>query len=301
MGNDQESFPDHYSFSQRYGYEPLPKAMALGELSKEFRREACNVFESFAKSFATNSQFGWYFRNAGSQLFASIIGEFEGVPDYEVDANFKLVMAKVHDIIKNDRFDRVLHFLEILLRQTRIAEDYFQRLQFATKIQALLQKHNAAYRLSIEYNHRFWFFPCESEEHAVAVAQALELLQQGEFEGAKAHLRHAVDHINGGRHAAAIAESIHAVESVARKIDPKASKSLSPALKSLQDRGLLTHDALCKAFEKLYGYTSNEQGIRHALIDKDAANVDVAESVFMFGACASFAGYLVRKQHVGRR
>ena len=33
-------------------------------------------------------------------------------------------------------------------------------------------------------------------------------------------------------------------------------------------------------------------------IDKNTANVGVDESVFMFGACASFAGYLVCEQYV---
>ena len=92
-----------------------------------------------------------------------------------------------------------------------------------------------------------------------------------------------------------ISDSIHAVESAARVLDPQASKTLTPALNSLEKAGVLKHRALKEAFAKLYGYTSDEQGIRHALLDQNAADVGLEEALFMFGACASFAAYLTEK------
>ena len=115
------------------------------------------------------------------------------------------------------------------------------------------------------------------------------------MEGASSHLEQAADHINARQYADSIVDSIHAVESVARIIDPKSSKTLKPALNSLEKAGLLTHPALKDAFNKLYGYTSDEQGIRHALHDQGAADVGLDEAIFMFGACASFAAYLTEK------
>ena len=115
------------------------------------------------------------------------------------------------------------------------------------------------------------------------------------MEGAASHLRQAVDHINAYQYADAITDSILAVESVARIIDSRASTTLGPALKSLEKAGLLSHPTLKQAFEKLYGYTSDEQGVRHALLDRGTADVGVDEAIFMFGACASFAAYLTQK------
>lgn len=115
------------------------------------------------------------------------------------------------------------------------------------------------------------------------------------MDGAASHLRNAADHINAQQYADAIADSIHAVESVARMIAPKSSTTLKPALRSLEKAGTLKHPVLRQAFEKLYGYTSDEQGIRHALINQNAADVDLDEAIFMFGACASFAAYLTQK------
>ena len=87
------------------------------------------------------------------------------------------------------------------------------------------------------------------------------------------------------------------VESVARMLAPGA-KTLKPALASAKERGGL-HPALKDGFNKLYGYTSNEQGVRHPLLDNDKAQVGMDEAVFMLGACASFASYLWRKHAAG--
>ena len=124
--------------------------------------------------------------------------------------------------------------------------------------------------------------------------KALETLRHDTPPAAK-HLRQAAEHIRSRKYADAIRESIHAVESVARSISPDANKTLGPALNSLEKAGLLKHPALKEAFSKLYGYTNDEPGIRHALDNKDTADVGVDEAVFMFGACASFAAYLSNK------
>lgn len=81
--------------------------------------------------------------------------------------------------------------------------------------------------------------------------------------------------------------------STARYFDQKAI-IFEPAMRWSERAGGL-HLALKRAFSKLYGYTSDEQGIRHALIDNPQANVGQDEAVFMFGACASFSSYLARK------
>ncbi len=105
--------------------------------------------------------------------------------------------------------------------------------------------------------------------------------------------------MNEQRYADSIRESIHAVESVAREIDPK-SKTLGQALKSLEGTGFLNHE-FKQALEKLYIYANAEQGVRHALLDKDAADVGLDEAVLMFGACASFAAYLTQKHRQAGR
>jgi hypothetical protein len=50
-----------------------------------------------------------------------------------------------------------------------------------------------------------------------------------------------------------------------------------------------------KGFLALYGYTSNEQGIRHALLEAGAPAVDETDALFMIGACAAFVSYMINK------
>ena len=119
--------------------------------------------------------------------------------------------------------------------------------------------------------------PRVSREAGEVTQQAIKTLRENSMEGAATHLHQAAKYINEWQDANSlansIANSIHAVESVARRIDPKARKDLGPALDSLERVGLLKHPALKEAFKKLYGYTSDEQGIRHALLDRDLADV----------------------------
>ncbi len=155
-------------------------------------------------------------------------------------------------------------------------------------------QHAAPYWLDISQSP-CRFFPRSSREQGEATQQAIEMLRESGMEGATTHLRQAAACINERRFADSVKESIHAVESVACMIDNKASKTLGPALTSLEKAGLLNHPALKEAFKKLYGYTSDERGIRHAFLDQESADVGLDEAMFMFGACASFAAYLVNK------
>ncbi len=112
------------------------------------------------------------------------------------------------------------------------------------------------------------------------------------------HLRKASECINRSDRAGSIQESIHAVEAVARQIAPEKTDTLTQALNSIEKRNSL-HSNLKEGFKALYWYTSDEQGVRHALLDREGASVGMDEAVFMLGACASFASYLWRKHTAG--
>lgn len=53
------------------------------------------------------------------------------------------------------------------------------------------------------------------------------------------------------------------------------------------------HPALKGSFEKLYGYTSDAEGIRHALLDEP--NLDFEDAKFMLVSCSAFVNYLKAK------
>ena len=110
---------------------------------------------------------------------------------------------------------------------------------------------------------------------------------------ARNHLIKAGQNLRNGDWAGSVRESIHAVECMAKRLAPDA-QTLGPALAALERRGHL-HAALKEAFKKLYGYTCQEEGLRHALVFEDEALVDEVDALFMLGACASFVSYLLSR------
>ena len=65
--------------------------------------------------------------------------------------------------------------------------------------------------------------PAATPEEGAAVVKSLQLLRQAGLNGSAAHLRKASECINEGDWAGSVRESIHAVESVARKLDLRSS------------------------------------------------------------------------------
>jgi hypothetical protein len=90
----------------------------------------------------------------------------------------------------------------------------------------------------------------------------------------------------------AIKEAISAIESIALQMSGKKGAGLGHALGALERKAPL-HGALRSAFDKLYGYTSDESGIRHAMIED--SKVGFEEAKYMIVACSAFVNYLAAK------
>ena len=291
MSDNQYQSDDHLTFSQRYGYEPLPGPMQLEELSDDLRREIWNAMRRYLKDVFINIYTGasGYRDERGYQLFENILGEMLREPEDEIDTSQDGILYQFKSLILQGNFNVVLDLIEIMVNRGWYEKD------FVNCIDELFERDAAAYYLDMsDRPHKF--FPRGNKAQGDATREAIKTIRNGGMKGAETHLRDAAAHINARQFGDSISDSIHAVESVARQIDPK-SKTLGPALNSLEKAGLIKHPALKEAFSKLYGYTSNEQGIRHALLNKNSPDVDLDEALFMFGACASFAAYLVNKHH----
>ncbi len=89
-----------------------------------------------------------------------------------------------------------------------------------------------------------------------------------------------------------IKESISAVESIAQIISGEHKAELGKALKILSDKiGL--HGGLKAGFSSIYGYTSDEGGIRHAMSDEK--EICFEDAKYMLVACSAFVNYLIVK------
>jgi hypothetical protein len=132
-----------------------------------------------------------------------------------------------------------------------------------------------------------------TEEQAAAFERAVANAEANNAGAARKHLIAAGVALRNSDWAGCVRESIHAVEAMALRLAP-GTTTLGPALAALEKQGRL-HGGLKAAFGSLYGYSSDEEGIRHALVFKEEAEVDEGDALFMLGACASFASYLLAR------
>ena len=89
-----------------------------------------------------------------------------------------------------------------------------------------------------------------------------------------------------------IKESIGAVETAVRLASGEGKGKFGKLLSGLKDR-LDLHPSQVAGFQKLYGYTSDDNaGIRHGMMDKDDITSDDAR--YMLVSCSAFANYILR-------
>jgi len=96
-----------------------------------------------------------------------------------------------------------------------------------------------------------------------------------------------------------VKEAISAVEAMTRVLANDPNATLGQALSVITKQGKVPlHPALNSAFSKLYGWTSDAGGIRHADRPGDATQVDESLARFMLVTCSAFINYLTAL-HIG--
>lgn len=291
-----ESHNDSYklTFSQREGINPLPESMRLKHIPKKFKQVVWKAISSEIDEtevyrgtyrFASYPNIGTILYDYEFEVLIKFHNDIESYQDsHKCDSFFYKLICEDSD---DNNYHKILTVLEFMLRHDACPECLYKSLVDAfneTPIAYFVEKIGGLPTI----------VPRISHEAGEATRQAIKVIRQGVQGGASTHLRQAAEHINTEQYADAVADSISAVESVARQIAPEA-KGLGQALKVLEKKGVIINQQLKAGFEKLYAYSNSEEGIRHALLNKDSSDAGLDEAMFMFGACASFAAYLVSK------
>ena len=271
------------TFSQREGYEDVPKTLRLEELPDAARTRIWNILYMYLDE---SRDFQYRLSGPWEELLRHAYAWHFNRPLDKWNRGFDSVCRWLRNLVESMALHRVFNFIEYIMRHENCPPS------FAADMHIVFTSCQLAY--VIDTGPPATIVPAATLEEGEQLTRNLKELRAAGLEGCASHLRRASKCISDGDSAGGVRESIHAVESVARQIDPKASKGLGAALASLEREGAL-HPAFKQAISKLYGYTSDQQGIRHPLLDKTQANVTIDEAVFMLGACASFASYLWRK------
>lgn len=190
------------------------------------------------------------------------------------------VLKIIRDYFFKCEWYEVYDFLEFVL-------DYFNEQRLNESINVILERELSGYRF---VGGTFTDITDTQE-----VAMLDEAFSDNEFPAVRTHLRRALELLSDRKqpdYRNSIKESISAVESLAQIISGQPKATLGDALKVLE-RTSKIHPALKEGFSKIYGYTSDEGGIRHAMLDEP--NLSPADAKFFLLSCTSFINYLKSK------
>ena len=278
-----DSLRETLTFEQAEGAAPLPSQLSLGHLSPELRARLWAVaHESLQADCGNHMGYAFVGGKWAIILRDHAVQRWHQMVD-EVETDPREIIPALSAIFKSGSYTEVLGFLQFVLRHPAKPP------KLAENVARVLIACRAAYRLVGTRT----IVPIASEQEGKAIIQAMEAASSHGFTGARAHLETAAAKLSEGDYPASIRESIHAVEAVARTLEPTAH-TLEPALAKLNRKGLV-HGAMRAGFASLYGFTSDEQGIRHALLDAPAASVDETDALYMLGSCSSFVTYLIAR------
>jgi hypothetical protein len=270
------------SFSQRTGLVAVPPQLQVGEVSSELRRLIDYYIGLEIEKVQRVGDAGLYF-----------YGKWE-----RVSKDFHVLLRKSAASSYANDPNRLRQFVARLCSEASIGP-LFDCVEFfashpicssdlKTDLAGAFVSARAAYRI-IDGQ----IIPIGTAEQGAAFLGAIASAEAYGADAARAHLIAAGAALRASDWPGSVRESINAVESMARTLEPSVS-TLGPALDALEKRGHL-HGALKRAFSALYGYTSDEKGIRHALVLEDKAQVDETDALFMLGSCASFVSYLIAR------
>ena len=280
-----ETNPRPLTFSQAQGHEDIPGPLALGEISKEARNKLWSLLYLYVSFRSTPAHLmgPHVVKPPWPEILLALHIDFLTRPSDEFAPRLDIFVGQYKErFLRTEPFNKVFDILQMIMWHGECPP------AFINDVAAAFEDCRLAY--FVDKGAPVAIFPAATPEEGRAIRNALEDVRAAGLQGAESHLRESGRLINEGDWGGSVRESIHAVESVARRITPKA-RTLDPAL----DKMGRLHPALREAFSKLYGYTSDEKGVRHARLDEAASLVQQDEAVFMLGACASFVSYMLRK------
>lgn len=267
-------------FSQRIGIVPIDVVIQTEGMSEPLRASLWNVLDIF---FWTRVGFQYnslgemgdlrpFSRDLWINYFKEPVDSIPGIQHR--------IMAVIRERFFNYEWFRVYDFMEFVFQS-------YPGKEFSTVINTILERELAGFRLIDGF-----FVQVTDVSEKEAIEKALE---PGPYNGAQTHLRQALQNLANRERPDfrnSIKESISAVESLACEMSGKPKATLGDALEVLEKEGHI-HAALKKGFSAIYGYTSNADGIRHAMLE--ASEVDATDAKYFLVSCAAFVNYLKAK------
>lgn len=264
------------TFSERIGITPVRTTLQLGSMDEALKNSLWNVlvekiFEPYRKS-------SWA---KGDSLVDSIWGDHlkrkldvRGMYSHEV-------VTSIRSHFDACSWNKVYELIEFLVQ--------LEEARFRPAFNRILARELSGYRFVGKK-----LVPIVAEVEIAAIETAL--VQADKYRPVNVHLSSALEKLadrESPDYRNSIKESISAVEAMCRIVTGDDKATLGQAVKKLEDSGVKLHTAFREALSKMYGYTSDAEGIRHALLEESTLDADDAR--FMLVSCSAFVNYLKAK------
>lgn len=282
-------------FSERIGKPLCTTTIQLDEFDDHTRTQISNrLFYLFDLTFSNQRAHGAEsYRmpgsNMGSDFFKSFRSDVLGYSMFlrSSDAiNWERDFNKVDNVITQAPYNEVLDVIEYSFNWAAEHSDQLIKNLWQVSFNALFEQEYVGYRFVSNQ-----LVPITDENETHEIEQACQI----SFEGARTQLQKALCFLSDREHPDyknCVKESISAVESVCKVISGNEKAALKDALNGLIANGMNIHGSLKSAILALYGYASDEGGIRHAERETEST-VTFEEAKFMMVTCSAIVNYLV--------
>lgn len=257
------------TFAQAEGAEALPSQLKRSEITQRLRSAIWNLIYSNAGVSLNARSLVYTFNPPWNKIYFDFWVDCLHCFIDTYEANAKIYIDNtISKIFKYGSYLDIFSSLQFIICHSQCPN------QFRNTLQDILTAQHAAFRIV----NNDTFCPVGSEEDIATVSNAIDRTKERGLFGANKHLISAADAATKGLFADSVRESINAVESVARIFSDKGG--LGGALAVLETKRVI-HKAMKSGFCSLYGYASDEKGIRHPLLEEGEAAVNEADALFM--------------------
>jgi hypothetical protein len=282
------------TFSQRKRLKPVTRVMQIDDMNNNLRVSLWNALKIFYWDFMKVSYGMSNVKRQGQEgieLLCHHIWMFYLIkPTDTMPDNFNDRYKIIREYFFDCQWNEVYDFIEFVADHfpSEYPIDYVNR-DFMNCCNEIMESEMSAYRF---VNGRITQITSPTE-----IASVEEAMEQDVFAPVHKHLETALKMLSDRRspdYRNSIKESISAVEALCRFITDNRKASLSDALGLMKkQKEISIHPALEQAFDKLYGYTSDEKGIRHSLFE--VPDLKFEDAKFMLVSCSAFVNYLISK------
>lgn len=286
-------------FSDRNSIKPINADIQLKDFDKRTRIQLQNMISRFYSAVFGHDLY--YGRTYIQEFIKYVLETVYSEPiDTRKDYNDDPIIKLINSTILNDDYDDVLTLIEALIqywdRYLRENGGYYSYSEYCKSYNNISIFEAANTILEKEYiGYRFVngiIVPISDRYEIETIQEALNTEYQPVYD----HISKANQMLADREHPDfenSIKESISAVEAVCEIFTGAKGNdaTLGKMLKKLEDNGIVIHSALKSAFNTLYGYTSDANGIRHAG-DIGGPSSTFEEAKFMLVACCAFINYL---------